>query len=85
MFNKTSTKIAPWVIINSNNKMIARLNAMRYVLNNIPYDGKSELKNVSWLVELQKDEIKLFGVKFKKLNKVQYDLLNKLKKQESEN
>ena len=85
MFNKTSTKISPWVIINSNNKMIARLNAMRYVLNKIPYEGKSELKNVSWSIELNKNEIKLFGVKFKELNSRQLELLNKLKKLESKN
>jgi polyphosphate kinase 2 len=83
MFNKTSTKLSPWIIINSNNKMIARLNAMRYVLNKIPYTGKSELKNVSWLIDLNKKEIKLFGVKFKNLNTNQYEILNKLKQIES--
>ena len=83
MFNKTSTKLSPWIIINSNNKMIARLNAMRYVLNEIPYEGKSELKNVSWLIELNKKEIKLFGVKFNELNNSQYKLLSKLKQEES--
>ena len=83
MFNKTSTKLSPWIIINSNNKMIARLNAMRYVLNKIPYEGKSELKNVSWLIELNKKEIKLFGVKFNELNNSQYKLLSKLKQEES--
>ena len=44
MFNKTSTKLSPWVIINSNDKKIGRLNAMRYVLDKIKYDNKDETK-----------------------------------------
>ena len=40
MFDKTSTPFAPWVIINSNDKKIGRLNAMRYVLSEIDYTGK---------------------------------------------
>lgn len=42
MFVKNSTSLCPWVIINSNDKKIGRLNAMRYVLNTIPYDGKDD-------------------------------------------
>jgi len=41
MFNKTSSRISPWVIINSNDKKIGRLNAIRYVLSTIPYEGKN--------------------------------------------
>jgi len=41
MFNKTSTRLSPWVIINSNDKKIGRLNAMRYALSVIDYDGKN--------------------------------------------
>lgn len=41
MFNKTSSPISPWVIINSNDKKIGRLNAMRYVLDVIDYDDKN--------------------------------------------
>jgi polyphosphate kinase 2 (PPK2 family) len=44
MFNKTSTRMSPWVIINSNDKKIGRLNAMRYVLDKIKYDNKDETK-----------------------------------------
>ena len=40
MFNKTSSKDSPWVVINSNDKKIGRLNAMRYVLSTIDYEGK---------------------------------------------
>jgi polyphosphate kinase 2 len=41
MFNTTSSRTTPWVIINSNDKKIGRLNAMRYVLSAIPYEGKN--------------------------------------------
>lgn len=51
MFNKTSTKLNPWVIINSNDKKIGRLNAMRYVLSAIPYEGKDPQK-CQWYPEV---------------------------------
>lgn len=42
MFSKTSSKMSPWVIINSNDKKIGRLNAIRYVLSRINYPGKNQ-------------------------------------------
>ena len=42
MFTKNSTPLCPWVIINSNDKKIGRLNAIRYVLSVVPYDGRDE-------------------------------------------
>jgi polyphosphate kinase 2 len=41
MFQQTSSRLSPWVIINSNDKKIGRLNAIRYVLSTIDYDGKN--------------------------------------------
>lgn len=41
MFQQTSSRLSPWVIINSNDKKIGRLNAMRYVLSTINYDDKN--------------------------------------------
>ncbi len=38
MLKKTHTNIAPWTIIRSNNKHEARLNAMRIILNAVPYE-----------------------------------------------
>ena len=38
----TSTSYAPWIVVDSNDKRISGLNAMRYVLNQIPYEGKNE-------------------------------------------
>lgn len=40
MFQQTSSRLSPWVIINSNDKKIGRLNAMRYVLSAIDYKDK---------------------------------------------
>lgn len=42
LFDKTSTVNHPWVIVDSNDKRISGLNAIRYVLQNIPYDRKNE-------------------------------------------
>jgi polyphosphate kinase 2 len=42
MFTKTSSNMSPWVIINSNDKKIGRLNAMRYVISQIDYDDKNK-------------------------------------------
>ena len=44
MLKKTHTNIAPWTIIRSNNKHQARLNAMKVILNAVPYKrGNAEL------------------------------------------
>ena len=41
MFNKTSTYKMPWVVIDSNDKRIAQINAIRYILSKLPYDNKN--------------------------------------------
>lgn len=38
MFEQTHTKISPWVIIDANEKQHARLEAIRYILETIPYE-----------------------------------------------
>ena len=75
MFKKTSTKKNPWVVINSDNKMIARLNAMRYVLTFINYTGKKNLQDRKWTREIPDYRITIDGVLFDKLTKEQYELL----------
>ncbi len=42
MFSKTHTSYSPWVIVKANTKTKARLEAIRHVLNILPYKGKSE-------------------------------------------
>ena len=41
MFLHTDTIDVPWTVIKSDCKKRARLNAIRYVLHNMPYDGKN--------------------------------------------
>jgi polyphosphate kinase 2 len=79
MFEKTSTDLSPWVVINSNVKMIARLNAMRYVLGNIEYKGKENLKVKKWNQEDPEYEITIDNILFENLSKDQYDFLFEIK------
>jgi polyphosphate kinase 2 len=48
MFFYTDTSDAPWIVVKSNCKKRARLNAMRYVLHKIPYD-KKDLRQIGKL------------------------------------
>ncbi len=38
MLRNTNTTHAPWTVIRSNNKHLARLNAMKVILNSVPYE-----------------------------------------------
>ena len=82
MFNKTSTGESPWIIINSDNKMIGRLNAMRYVLSFIEYDGKENLKEKKWTRDAPQYDLMVDNVRFENLSKEQYDILYKIKANE---
>ncbi|WMX14506.1 polyphosphate kinase 2 [Aureispira sp. CCB-E] len=42
MFEKTHTEDCPWVIVQADDKKTARLAAIRYVLNSLDYEGKSD-------------------------------------------
>jgi polyphosphate kinase len=42
MFFFTDLADAPWTVVKSNDKKRARIEAMRYVLARVPYDGKDE-------------------------------------------
>ena len=75
MFHKTSTEKNPWVAINSENKMIARLNAMRYVLSHIDYAGKKDLRAKKWTREIPEYRITIDSVLFDNLTKEQYEFL----------
>jgi polyphosphate kinase 2 len=41
MLKRTSTAAAPWTIIRSGDKQAARLNAMKVILNSVPYEDRS--------------------------------------------
>jgi polyphosphate kinase 2 len=42
MLAKGSTQAAPWTVVRANDKLRARLNAIRHVLHTIPYKGKDK-------------------------------------------
>ena len=46
MLKRTHSTHAPWTIIRSDNKHLARLNAMRVILNAVPYDRNTSLNFV---------------------------------------
>ena len=62
--------------------MIGRLNAMRYVLKTLDYDGKKILKPKKWSKTKQNLQIFLNKVQFDNLTPEQYNLLYKLKSNE---
>ncbi|TNE68177.1 MAG: polyphosphate kinase 2, partial [Bacteroidetes bacterium] len=43
MFAQTNTEHCPWVIIQANRKMDARIEATEYILNTIPYEPVEQL------------------------------------------
>ncbi len=44
MFSKTHTSSSPWIIVKANNKKLARLESIRYLLNQLDYEGKDSAK-----------------------------------------
>ena len=54
MFASTDTKVAPWIVGKSDDKKRARLNCMRYVLRNLPYEQDAT-------VRVRKSDGKLIG------------------------
>ena len=82
VFSNSESNRNPWVIINSDNKMIGRLNAMRYVLSAIDYDHKKILKPKKWSKGTPSYNIVLNNVSFENLKREQYDILYKLKANE---
>ena len=44
MFSKTHTAFSPWIIVKNNDKKIARIESMRYVLSKFDYEGKDNSK-----------------------------------------
>ena len=56
MFQLSGTKDAPWCELNANDKKRARLNAIRYLLLNIPYDNKDE----TFIVGVDEKIVKLY-------------------------
>tara|TARA_B100000029_G_scaffold515716_1_gene624179 strand:+ start:23724 stop:24560 length:837 start_codon:yes stop_codon:yes gene_type:complete len=77
MFEKTALEKLPWVVINANNKMIARLTALRFLLNQIGYENKKLLKPLAWSKKINNYKVSLEGVEFDNLNYDQFMILTK--------
>ena len=75
MFDITSTQSAPWVVINANNKMIARVSALRYLLNNLDYLDKTSLEPPKWAEDLGNYSCHIEGVLFDNLSYEQFKIL----------
>mgnify|MGYP006222278035 FL=1 len=75
MFDLTARVNSPWVIINANNKMIARLSALRYILNTFDYEGKKTLEPPKWGEDLGQYSCYIEGILFDNLNYEQYKIL----------
>jgi polyphosphate kinase 2 len=61
MLNETNRTLAPWTIIRSDNKKMARLNCIKHILSNINYDDripKKELRTDSNILISGIDEIR---------------------------
>lgn len=79
MFEKTGWNKAPWIIINANNKLVAQLNSIRYILKRINYSEKKDLEPRIWDADESEQSIIFLDVKFDNLNQEQYKLLSRLK------
>ncbi len=44
MFSKTHTSFSPWIIVKANNKQRARLESIKYLLNQLDYENKGTAK-----------------------------------------
>jgi polyphosphate kinase 2 len=44
MFARTHTSFSPWIVVNANDKKMARLESIRHVLSLFPYDGKENAR-----------------------------------------
>jgi len=42
MFTRTHNSFSPWIVVNANNKNLARLESIRYLLSLFNYDGKMD-------------------------------------------
>ena len=77
MFEKTSVEESPWVVINSNNKMVARITALRYFITNQIYENKKLYKPLAWTGKLAHYNVTIEGVNFDKLDYEQFKILSK--------
>ena len=75
MFKRTSYREAPWVVLNANNKKIAILSALRFILNAFDYPDKDLPKPKKWSEGLNNYKVKINKVPFENLSYQQYKTL----------
>lgn len=46
MYSRTHTSYSPWITVKANNKKLARLESMRYVLSQFNYEGKNKASTI---------------------------------------
>ena len=77
MLDRTSTQNHPWVVINANNKMLARLSSLRFVLNEFNYPDKNLEVADDWTSKITNYSYDFKGVTFENLSHQQFELLTK--------
>jgi len=77
MLDRTSTQNHPWVVINANNKMLARLSSLRFVLNEFNYPDKNLEVADDWTSKITNYSYDFKGVTFENLSYQQFELLTK--------
>ena len=82
MFKKTSYSEAPWIVLNANDKKIAVLHALRYILGNFDYPGKKLPKPKVWTENINDYSLTINRVPFNNLSYQQYKVLKVLADEE---
>jgi len=71
MLKETNTEKSPWIIIRSDDKFVARYNAIKTILNSVPYEGRDERINFQVdpdIVINAEKELEIMDENAKKLN-----------------
>ena len=75
MFKRTSYDEAPWVVLNANNKKVAILSALRFILNSFDYPDTDLPKPKTWSEGLNNYKVEINKVLFENLSYQQYKTL----------
>ncbi len=75
MFKKTSHPEAPWIVLNANDKKIAVLHALRYILGTFDYPNKDLPKPKIWTENINDYSLTINKVPFNNLSYQQYKVL----------
>ena len=75
MFKRTSYDEAPWIVLNANNKKVAILSALRFILNAFDYPDKDLPKPKTWSEGLNNYKVEINKVLFENLSYQQYKTL----------